>query len=253
MKIHQVKTRLVNSYVVEYPDRLFVMDVAGRCDLHVLGFVEKGLKRDIKDIELVICSHDDFDHIGGVATLAKLCDAAIGMPLASGSVMDKIVNDPSGSVFRIATAFREAFRFRAWNMYMNPLRILKAGKQPTVSKKSQHKASKQDMFATGVKPDYRLVGSDTLPGFDDWLVVHTPGHSWDSCCFYHADSKSLLSGDTLLGSGKMGRLVTPAIYSNPFQMQGTLHKLRSMAIQSVYPGHGSVIEGDQLIENVRFI
>jgi glyoxylase-like metal-dependent hydrolase (beta-lactamase superfamily II) len=102
-----------------------------------------------------------------------------------------------------------------------------------------------------LQEDYRLKHRQSLPGFDDWQVLHTPGHSWDSCCYYHQASGSLLSGDTLLGSGKQSRLVLPSIYSNPLQIRRSLRRLRQLQIRAVYPGHGSVIEGEQLIERVK--
>ncbi len=73
MQIHQVKTRLVNSYVVAYDDHLLVIDVASRCHRQVLGFIESQLQRDISEVALVLSTHDDPDHMGGIAELARIC------------------------------------------------------------------------------------------------------------------------------------------------------------------------------------
>lgn len=81
--IHLVKTRYVNSYVVEYADRLLVVDVAFKCHAYVLGFIEQKLKRPISDVGLIVCTHDDPDHIGGVAAFAELCAAEVAVPYAS--------------------------------------------------------------------------------------------------------------------------------------------------------------------------
>jgi glyoxylase-like metal-dependent hydrolase (beta-lactamase superfamily II) len=238
MRIHQVKTRLVNTYVIEYPERLFVMDVAVGCHRYVLGFIEQELNRDIHDVELVICSHDDPDHMGGVTRLAALCDAAIAIPLSSGVAHHKFWNDPVGVFVRTITALQEGFRGRMWDMYFNPKRSVAARKKPKYTGKKNHGLLKKRRNTL-----YRLQGG-TLPGFHDWKVIHTPGHSWDSCCYYHADSGSLLSGDTLLGSAKQEKVVVPSIYANSEQMKSSLAGLRKLAIQSVYPGHGSIISHD---------
>lgn len=249
MKIHQVKTRLVNSYVIEYRSKLLVMDVAVRCHRYVLGFIEKELRRDIHDVSTVVCSHDDPDHMGGVKALAAICHAQIAIPLAAGAPLRKLINDPSGGLTRGITSMREMFRARAWDMYVNPQRTLKA-RRAARSEANAARSSHDDVHGKeGAKlhSDFRLKHGDHVPNFSDWIVVHTPGHSWDSVCFYHRESQSLLSGDTLLGSGKKGHLVVPAIYSNRAQTLETLSRLRALPITSVYPGHGSIIRGDHLI------
>ena len=243
MKIHLVKTRLVNSYVIEYADKLLVMDVAAKCHRYVLGFVEQTLNRDIKDIKLVVCSHDDPDHIGGVFRLASLCGAPVAIPWASLQSKQKFVNDPSGILVRTITIFREAFRLRAWEMYFNANRNQSARQQPKFDSRVQGVGDDDQLQSV-----QRLKHNAVLPFFDDWQVIHTPGHSWDSCCYYHADSQSLLSGDTLLGSAKKGHLVTPSIYSNPRQMRQTMRELESRKISTVYPGHGSVIKDANIVE-----
>ena len=84
MNIHQLKTRLVNTYVVEYDERLLVMDVAIGCHEYVMGFIAHDLRRDIEQVDLVICSHDDPDHMGGVADLARACRAGDNRVSAAG-------------------------------------------------------------------------------------------------------------------------------------------------------------------------
>ena len=244
MKIHHVKTRFVNSYVVEYPDRLLVVDVAAKCHRYVLGFVEHELDRNVQSITLAVCTHDDPDHMGGLASLASLCGAGIAIPYASKDRVRKIHRNPSGVVYRLLTMVRETLRLRAWEMYANSDRDRQAKEQPKFqSGESQPTRRKMD-------PDHRLKHRAALPGFEDWQVIHTPGHSWDSCCFYHRESRSLLSGDTLLGSGTQNRLIFPSIYSNPRHLQQSLKTLRELPVETVYPGHGSILEGEDLLSEV---
>lgn len=241
--IHQVKTRLVNSYVVEYSDKLLVIDVAVKCHRYVLGFIEQELGRDISDVKLVICSHDDPDHIGGVFLLAELCGAEVAIPYASKLFWKKILNNPLGALRRMATSTRELLRSRAWAMYFNPQRDRDAQEQPKFIE--DYRVADQ---ARNLSEQYRLKDQHPLPGFDDWTVIHTPGHSWDSCCFYHQATQSLVSGDTLLGSGKMEKLVLPAIYSSASQTRSMLGTLERLDIKVVYPGHGSIIKGQNLLK-----
>ena len=43
----------------------------------------------------------------------------------------------------------------------------------------------------------------------------------------------------------------PSIYSSARHTQSSLNKLERLQLAAVYPGHGSVIAGDNLISNVH--
>lgn len=248
MKIHQLKTRLVNSNIIEYPHKLLVMDVAIGCHREVMHFIETNLKRSVEDISLVLCTHDDPDHMGGIEALAKITKAGVGVPYASGSTLKKLYNDPSGKIVRFATSMVEATRVRAWKMYLNPNRS-KAARQ-RIGAFEPHVLEHRNQTVLHKLEHYSMKHEEHVPGFDDWQIIHTPGHSWDSCCFFHEASGSLITGDTLLGSGKKGHLVKPSIYANPLHLRRSMHRLKKLSINAVYPGHGSVIQGENLLDHL---
>jgi len=240
MKVHLVKTRYSNTYVVEEHEQLLVIDVAMRCDGFVLDFIVNKLQRDISAVAMVVCTHDDPDHIGGIIPLARSCHAISAIPHASQRTRLKLYNNPLGPLVKFATTFGEAFRARSRNMYMNQER----------NQRYQHIHNhhlEEPAAQRFVLPRQRLVDGMTLEMFPNWEVIHTPGHSWDSICFFHHPSRSLITGDTLLGSGSTGQLVHPSIYDNPRAMRRSLEKLRQLNPQTVYPGHGSVFSGDDIL------
>jgi glyoxylase-like metal-dependent hydrolase (beta-lactamase superfamily II) len=243
MRIHLVKTRLVNSYVVAEAGRLLIVDVATRCGRYVLGFVEQDLERDRNDVSLVVCTHDHPDHIGGLRTVARACDAQVGIPWSSLRPHLKWMRNPAGIFFRVVTGFREAMRTRSWNMVANPKRLRRYGRRP-----SRHPGP--DLSFRALRPDYRLVDNQRLAGFPDWCVIHTPGHSWDSICLFHEPSRSLISGDTLLGSSTRGQLVQPSVYDSPASLRRTMQRLKALQPSRVYPGHGAVFAGDELLDHL---
>lgn len=245
MRIHQIKGRLVNSYLIEQDGALAVVDVAWRGEKYVLGYVREVLGAAPEAIRLVVCTHGDPDHSGGVRALARICGARVGLPHATHSLRRHLLRDPLGLLIKPVTALLEGLRPRAWAMYASPARSAEARALPAW----------QPEPAPGVgesRPatELRLKHGSPLPGFAGWQVLHTPGHSWDSVCYYHAPSGSLISGDTLLGSGSRGVLVPPAVYANPVQMARTLKLLKSLPLRTVYPGHGSVFEGEGLLEHL---
>jgi glyoxylase-like metal-dependent hydrolase (beta-lactamase superfamily II) len=73
-------------------------------------------------------------------------------------------------------------------------------------------------------------------GDQEWTVIHTPGHSLGSVCFYNEREGKLISGDTLF-RGTMGKVSFPT--SDPDLMNETLLKLSQLPPETeVYPGHG---------------
>ena len=246
MKIHLVKGRFVNSYIIEEGDKLFVVDVAmNHGEKFVLGYLEQVMKRDPKDVVFVMCTHDDPDHIGGIFALARSCEAQVAMPFASRSMMLKNLNNPLGMLIGPATIFIETFRPRMWAMYMNADRNVAAETKPVLEAAAP--AHHGDRSA---EPDFILYNKMLLPGFEDWLVVHTPGHSWDSMCLFHKPTRAIISGDTLLCSKKKNEVVMPAIYTNPFQMQRSIAKLRKFKPSAIHPAHGTALFGDTLLDGL---
>ncbi len=91
---------------------------------------------------------------------------------------------------------------------------------------------------TPVSPDHYLNDGDIVEVGDLLLqVIHTPGHSPGSVCFYEKNEKVLLSGDTLF-QGSIGNLQLPT--GNPNQMWQSLEKLALLPSDTrVVPGHGA--------------
>jgi len=87
-----------------------------------------------------------------------------------------------------------------------------------------------------------LTGGETLDlsGFR-WEVIHTPGHTQDGICLYHAPTLSLLSGDMAL----------PGAMAVPDRQAGgsldlyraSMRKLLQREIKNILPGHGPPIAG----------
>jgi hydroxyacylglutathione hydrolase len=75
----------------------------------------------------------------------------------------------------------------------------------------------------------------------DWEVIYTPGHTIDGICLYHAPSKTLITGDTVLPHA-MGEADKGA----GGQMNHYLVSMRTLLkkdIENVLPGHGAPVAG----------
>lgn len=70
----------------------------------------------------------------------------------------------------------------------------------------------------------------------EWEVIHTPGHTIDGICLYHAPTKTVLTGDTVLPNA-VGRPDKAAGGSLEHYVFG-LKALLKRDIENVFPGHG---------------
>jgi glyoxylase-like metal-dependent hydrolase (beta-lactamase superfamily II) len=89
----------------------------------------------------------------------------------------------------------------------------------------------------GTRPDRFLEeGQRIRVGHLEFAVLHTPGHSPGSVCFYLEQNAILFSGDTLF-RGSIGALHLPT--AEPTKMWGSLRKLAALPPSThVVPGHG---------------
>ncbi|MEX0943276.1 MAG: MBL fold metallo-hydrolase [Pseudomonadales bacterium] len=242
MRIHLIRTRFSNTYLIEDNGGMFVVDIAARCDGFVLNYVEEKLNKNVFDIKLVTCTHDDVDHIGGLANLARSCQAIAAIPHAAHRSRVKLYKNPYGPAFRLMTAMAEAFRGRSRAMYLDRERIARYPHVPNV-----YLTGKGETQLPEIR---RLKDRHRLEGFTDWEIIHTPGHSWDSICFFHHPTRSLITGDTILGSASKGQLVHPAIYDDPRRLKQSVKRLIALKPQTVYPGHGSIFSGENLLDHL---
>ncbi len=91
---------------------------------------------------------------------------------------------------------------------------------------------------TVVHPDVFLRDGEELDLCDIRLkVIHTPGHTAGSCCFYVKEAGFLIAGDTLF-EGSVGRTDLPT-GSTRTMMDSIKEKLMALPDDTkVYPGHG---------------
>ncbi|HJN49165.1 MAG: MBL fold metallo-hydrolase [Pseudomonadales bacterium] len=227
MQIHRVKSRGANSYVIDEHDRLMVIDVAFMAEKSVMAYVTDTMNRNLQEVDLVLCTHGHTDHMGGVRRLARHCQAEIGIPSSTSLWQERL----SSLLFLPLLA--------GW--------LVRRSTSLVFRKESGSSIQPEPYFDP---PVIKLEPADSLRGFDNWITIHTPGHTADSYCYFHLPSKSLISGDTLLASGKDKRLVLPAIYNSRSKLQRSIAELRNLNPASVHPGHGSVLFGSHLLDNI---
>jgi len=102
-------------------------------------------------------------------------------------------------------------------------------------------------------PDIVLKGGEKFELGETVLeVIHTPGHSPGSVCFYEPNKKWLFSGDTVFAYGSFGRYDLPG--GNALELLKSLEMLSKLDVENLYPGHEDVVEGnarESILESLR--
>ncbi|MCW3975644.1 MAG: MBL fold metallo-hydrolase [Candidatus Bathyarchaeota archaeon] len=82
-------------------------------------------------------------------------------------------------------------------------------------------------------------------------IIHTPGHSPGSVCFYWRKQRVLISGD-LIFENSFGRSDLPG--GNPSLLQTSVKNISNLDIELLLPGHGKMVDGKKNIQkNFDFI
>lgn len=111
-----------------------------------------------------------------------------------------------------------------------------------------HEADAKELESGGLYGTAELFGRGG-PSKADWLlkngvvintgglrlqVIHTPGHTPGSICLVSSHGH-LFSGDTFFSGGFVGRTDFPG--GNPADLLSSLERLKSVAFESLMPGH----------------
>jgi hydroxyacylglutathione hydrolase len=88
-------------------------------------------------------------------------------------------------------------------------------------------------------------------GKTDLEIVHTPGHSPGSICFYAEDTKMLICGDLVFEQG-VGRTDLP--FGNMEALKSSIETVSTLETELLLPGHGAILEGQNIIKrNYEFV
>lgn len=203
----------VNCYLVETDTGFVLIDTGGsnkRAELEN-ELTKAGCRPG--NLSLIVLTHGDFDHTGNAAYLRERFGTKIAMNRHDSGMAergDMFWNRKKGSLFlRMMAPF--LFRF-----------------------------GKSDRF----EPDYYVADGDDLSeyGFDA-QVLGIPGHSKGSIGILTADG-ALFCGDLLENRDEPA---LASIIDDLAAANASVYQLKSLAITTVYPGHGNPFPMEQFI------
>lgn len=214
MKRHDIDGYIQSIYLIEYPDKILLLDGCAKADVPTLiDFFKHTLKRPLNDLKVVLVTHMHPDHAGGAHALRKLT----GCKLVSANKNTHWYGGVRG--------------FMMYGVDLCLMRLL-----VYLKKKPQRKVG----FSPYLKPDYKVNEGDFIPEFEDWRILTTEGHTDRDLSAYHEASQTLYVADLLIKVN--ARYIVPFPLYYPDAYKKSLQKVKQLEPKTLLMAHGGVCE-----------
>ncbi|ADB59916.1 beta-lactamase domain protein [Haloterrigena turkmenica DSM 5511] len=224
--VYQLCSTMTNMYLIEGDDGLTLVDAGLPAHMDLLQAGLERIEADISDINAVILTHIDPDHIGLAEPLRKE-----GIPVWVHEDGEEVALEGLGKppIGFFLLMWRPAF-----------VRFIRALMKDGMG--DEEPIAEVNTFTEGQVLD--------VPGQPE--VIHTPGHREGHCSFWLPDSRILFAGDALITLDIMsGKAVDPEpvrggdlFNFNKEQQEDSARKLATLGQVSLLPGHVDPWRGD---------
>jgi glyoxylase-like metal-dependent hydrolase (beta-lactamase superfamily II) len=214
MIIHLLQGYIQSIYLVEYPEKLLLLDGCCRADIQLLRkFITQDLHRPFTDLKLVVVTHMHPDHAGAAHKIRSLTNCKI-----ASADMKKAWYHGLNGVFMHLTDIALA----TWV----------AGRMG--------RARKNLWYSPKLRPDYKLNDGDILPDFNEWCVLETPGHTDRDLSVLHKPSKRLYVADLMVKV--KNRFIPPFPVFHPNQYRASIEKVMLLRPESILLAHSGEVK-----------
>jgi glyoxylase-like metal-dependent hydrolase (beta-lactamase superfamily II) len=224
MKVHVLQGFIQNIFLVEYPDKCMLLDGCSRADFStVKSFFTDVLKRPMSDLKVVIVTHMHPDHAGCAHYLRKVT----GCKIMSSQKDKQWYHGLAGKIAHLTDI---------------GLALWVAGKM--------NKAKKNIWYNPYLHPDISLRDEQLVPGFEDWQVFETPGHTDRDISIMHVPSRRIYVADLIV---KVKQELSPPfpVYI-PELYKASLERLQALKPSSVMMAHvEELVLGDDDYESLQ--
>jgi len=195
-RLHALDGYIATLYLVEYPEKMLLLDGGCRCDADTVLTYIKQINRSIDDLKLIVITHPHPDHSGGAPRLQTLYN----IPIAASLGINDWYRGLSGWLTQqtdiLLTYYVARKKKRPW---------------------------KDLRFPRSISIDYPIVAGKSLPLFPDWQLLATPGHTTTDCSLVHKTESVVYLADLLIGLGS--RYHPPYPIADPTQYRASLDSI----------------------------
>lgn len=214
MKLHKIPGYIQVIYLVEYPDKLMLLDGCSRADVGtVKRYIETHLGRPFSDLKVTVVTHMHPDHAGAAHKLREIT----GCQVVSANVSGHWYKGIDGKLMHLTDIM-----LASWV----------AGRL--------NKPRKLIWYSSKLKPDYKLNDGETIPGFEDWQVLFTQGHTDRDLTLYHQATSYAYVADLMVSV--KGKFIPPYPVFYPNRYKQSIKKLKALAVERTLLAHGGEVE-----------
>lgn len=98
-------------------------------------------------------------------------------------------------------------------------------------------------YSRKLNPDIELVDGETIPGFEDWQVLETLGHTDRDLSVYHSEQSVLYVADLIVKVKK--RLIAPFPIFHPNQYRLSVKRVFELQPSCLLLAHGGEVVLDE--------
>ncbi|MEN6670910.1 MBL fold metallo-hydrolase [Psychrobacter sp. B38] len=197
-------------YLAIYADKLMLLDGCCRPDVPmVLDYIQTTLQRPISDLKVVVVSHMHPDHAGGASKLRQ----ATGCRIVSAQKAKQWYAGVGGQL----------------------MHLVDTGLAYYVAKR-QNRRPKNLWYSAHLHPDITLSDGDCIPGFEDWQVFETPGHTDRDLSVFHKPTHQVYTADLIIKLRH--KFVAPFPIYDPAAYRQSLEKIKNLQPSKVMMAHG---------------
>ncbi|WP_299492040.1 MBL fold metallo-hydrolase [uncultured Shewanella sp.] len=214
MQLHPINGYIQTIYLIEYSNKLLLLDGCSRADIPVLKeYICIKLKRKLQDLRLVVVTHMHPDHAGAAHKLREIT----GCKIAAAKVAGQWYSGFDGKLMHLTDIL---------------LTLWVANKMK--------KPRRNIYYSSQLKADYHLEDGALLPGFDDWKVIYTQGHTDRDLSLYHEITERLYVADLLVKVKTKFIPPFPIFYPNRYRE--SLQKVKMLKPQIIALAHGGEVQ-----------
>lgn len=213
MQLHHIKGYIQTIYLVEYKHGLMLLDGCSRADVNtVQSFICDELDRPFEDLKVVIVTHMHPDHAGAAHKLRSLT----GCRILSADVPGHWYQGIDGRLMHLTD-------------------LLLANWVAGRTGKKKHYI----WYNPKLSPDVKLHDGAVVPGFEDWEVLYTQGHTDRDLSVRHIPSGKIYVADLMVEV--KGKYIAPYPLFYPNRYRQSLQKIRDLRAQSLLLAHGGEV------------
>ncbi|MDN3452077.1 MULTISPECIES: MBL fold metallo-hydrolase [unclassified Psychrobacter] len=216
-EIIRLEGYIQSTYLAVYPDKIMLLDGACRPDVPmVLDYIKTTLQRPITDLKVVVVTHMHPDHAGG----AHKFRGQTGCLIVSADKDTQWYSRIAGHTMHFV------------DMNLAHYVARRQGRSP-----------KNLYYPAHLKADITVGEGDCVPGFDEWQVLETPGHTDRDLSLFHLPSRQVYTADLIIKLRH--KFVAPFPIYDPKVYIQSLQKIKDLKPSMVMMAHGCELAIDE--------